>query len=294
MNNHERNNQAQKTFFITFLVNAALMLFKLFAGIFGRSGAMISDAIHTLTDLGTTVIAMLGVKFASKDSDESHPYGHEKIESLAGLLLAVVLLIAAFSIGKAGIFELFAGKSQATVPGVIALFAAAASVLTQGAMFWYAYKTSKRLDSAALLADSYHHLSDALSSVGTFIGIGLARFGVWFADAAASLLICALIVYASYVIAKNCINQLIDAAPPQEENEQIKAAVLSVEGVLCIDAFRCRMHGNRLYVDIEIAVDKCETFASAHQICENVHEALETAFVKILHCTVHANPHEKS
>jgi cation diffusion facilitator family transporter len=133
------------------------MLFKFTAGILGRSGAMISDAVHTLTDLGTTVIAMAGVKIASKDSDEAHPYGHEKFESLAGLLLAFVLFLAAWAIGKAGVSELLAGSSQATVPGLIALAAAAASIITQGVMFWYAFTASKRLDSAALRADSFHH-----------------------------------------------------------------------------------------------------------------------------------------
>ncbi len=294
MNNSERNIHAQKTFLLTLCINTALMLFKFTAGILGRSGAMISDAVHTLTDLGTTVIAMAGVKIASKDSDEAHPYGHEKFESLAGLLLAFVLFLAAWAIGKAGVSELLAGSSQATVPGLIALAAAAASIITQGVMFWYAFTASKRLDSAALRADSFHHASDALSSVATLAGIGLARLGVWFADAAASIFICFFIIYAAWMIARDCVNQLIDAAPPRNETDNIRKVALSIEGVADVDALRCRMHGNKLYVDLEIAVDKNVSFSEAHRISENVHEALETAFPKILHCTVHANPCENS
>ncbi len=294
MNSSERNVRAQKTFFVTLCVNTVLMLFKFTAGILGRSGAMLSDAVETLTDLGTTVIAMIGVKIASKESDETHPYGHEKIESLAGLVLAFVLFTAALSIGRAGIAALSAGRAAAVSPGRIALIAAAASIIVQGAMFAYAFSASKRLESAALRIDALHHASDALSSVGTLFGVGLARLGVWFADAAACLLICALIVYASYRIARDCVNQLIDASPPPKVVEDIKAVVLSIEGVVKIDAFRCRLHGSRLYADIEISVARSASFSGAHRISENVHEALEATFPKIIHCTVHANPCENS
>ncbi len=195
---------------------------------------------------------------------------------------------------QGGVSALLAGGRQATAPGVIALIAAAASIVTQGVMFWYAFAASKRLGSAALRADSFHHASDALSSVATLAGIGLARLGVWFADAAASIFICLFIVYAAWMIARDCVNQLIDAAPPRAETDNIREVALSIEGVVGVDVLRCRMHGNRVYVDIEIAVDKNASFSEAHRVSENVHEALEAAFPKILHCTVHANPCENS
>ncbi len=290
MNSAERNAAAQKTFLITFIVNLLLTFFKFAAAVLGNSAAMLSDAVHTLTDLCTTLIGMAGVKIASKEKDASHPYGHERIESLASLLLAAALFAAAFGIGKQGIQGLINDNADFQTPGFIALTAAALSIVTQEIMYQYAARTAKKLNSSALLADAYHHRSDAFSSIGALLGIMLSRFGVHYADSLASIIICCFIFYSALKILKKAVDELIDSSAPEDKLDQIKQKILSVNGVLAIDDIKSRRHASRLYIDAEIAINENETFSKAHEICENVHALLEECFPEIIHCTVHANP----
>lgn len=286
----QRTKQANKTLCITLLINAVLMVFKFAAGIIGSSGAMLSDAVHTLSDVGTTVLAMFGVRFAGKESDAEHPYGHEKIESLIGLLLAAILAITAVLIGKDGISSLLAGGSAVT-PGVIAMLAALLSIITQEVNYRLAKRTAKAIDSPALLADAWHHRSDALSSVGALIGIGAARLGAWYMEPIASLIICLLILKTAYTIGKDCVSQLIDASATPEQIKGICDTVVHVPGVMHIDSLLSRRHASKLYIDMEIAVHKDVPFTQAHAICERVHHCVESEYPAVLHCTVHANPH---
>ncbi len=287
----ERKRVSDRVFITTLVVNSLLMCGKFLAGIFGHSPAMISDAIHTLSDVGTTVLAMFGVRFAAKREDAGHPYGHQKIESVTGLILSFVLAMTALMIGKSGVETLLAGKDAFVQPGLIAVIAAGVSILTQEALFQLAYRGGVKIDSTAMKADAWHHRSDALSSIGALVGIGAARFfGLWYMDAAASLLICLLILWTAAKIFRDCVNQLIDASAPPEELKQIERAITEIDGVMHIDCIRSRLHGDRLYVDVEISVLRDTSFERAHEICEQVHRHVEQKFEKVLDCTVHANP----
>lgn len=160
------------------LGNVILTAFKLLAGIIGHSGAMISDAVHSLSDVFATFIAFFGVKLSKKSADSEHPYGHDRLECVASMVLAAILLATGIGIGMSGVKTIIAGDySHLQAPGTIALVAAIVSILTKEGMFWYTRHYAKILDSAAFMADAWHHRSDAFSSVGSLIGIGGAIFG---------------------------------------------------------------------------------------------------------------------
>ena len=175
---------------VSLLGNAALSGFKLFAGIFGHSGAMISDAIHSFSDVFTTLVAWIGVKVSKKAADADHPYGHERMECVAALVLGLILLATGIGIGKAGVENIISGRYEALpIPGTIALIAALISIIGKEMMYWYTRYYAKLINSAAFMADAWHHRSDAFSSIGSLIGIAGARLGFPVLDSVASVLI---------------------------------------------------------------------------------------------------------
>lgn len=162
----------RKMSFVSVAGNAVLSGFKFFAGVTGNSGAMISDSIHSFSDVITTLIAWIGVKASKKEADAAHPYGHERIECIASLLLGIVLLGTGLGVGKVGLENIFSGNYQAlTVPSAIALVAAVVSIVSKEAMYWYTRYYANLIHSSAFLADAWHHRSDAFSSIGSLIGI---------------------------------------------------------------------------------------------------------------------------
>ena len=277
---------------VSIIGNVLLSAFKLFAGIIANSGAMISDAVHTLSDVFSTFIVIIGIKLSSKESDTKHPYGHERIECVAALLLAVVLAITGFGIGYSGIMKIIDGMSEPIIPGTLALIAAIVSIIVKEAMYWYTRAAAKKIDSGALMADAWHHRSDALSSVGSFAGILGARLGLPVLDPIASVVICLFIIKAAYDIFKDAIRKMTDEACDNAVVEEIKRVSLSQEGVLGVDQIQTRLFGNRIYVDIEISADGTVPLMQSHGIAQQVHDAIESAFPTVKHCMVHVNPNQ--
>lgn len=273
--------------------NVLLSAFKLFAGIFAHSGAMLSDAVHSLSDVFATLIAYIGVKLSRKVADKEHPYGHERLESVASLLLAVVLLITGLGIGYSGTLKIIGGNYDAlAVPGTLALIAAVVSIVVKEAMFWYTMHFAKLLNSSAFRADAWHHRSDALSSVGSLIGIGAARLGFPIMDPIASVVICLFILKVAYDIGKNALRQMTDCSCPDEVESQLRACILSEEGVLGIDSLRTRLFGDRIYVEVEIDANGADTLQNTHAVAERVHERIEREFGSVKHIMVHVNPQQ--
>lgn len=271
--------------------NGALSLFKLFAGIFAHSGAMVSDAVHSASDVFSSIIVIIGIKIAAKDSDKDHPYGHERFECVAAIVLSVVLLISGLFIGYGAVEKIAAGNPQGIqMPGVLALVAAVVSIVCKEAMYWYTRFYAKRLDSGALMADAWHHRSDALSSVGALIGIFGARMGLPLLDAVASLAICVFILKAAYDIFRDAIDKMVDRACSEETEQAIAQCAGEQAGVLGVDLIQTRVFGNKIYVDIEIRADGSITLEKSHEIAEQVHSAIETRFDKVKHIMVHVNP----
>lgn len=276
---------------VSIIGNAALSLFKMFAGIFAHSAAMVSDAVHSASDVFSSIIVIIGVKLSAKDSDKDHPYGHERFECVAAIVLAVILLISGLFIGYTAAVKIFSGdRENAVSPGIPALVAAVLSIVCKEAMYWYTRHYAKKLDSGALMADAWHHRSDAMSSVGALVGIAGARMGFPVLDTAASLVICIFIVKAAYDIFTDAVEKMVDRSCSEETEREIEKCAASQEGVLGVDLIHTRIFGNKIYVDIEIRADGKISLEESHKIAERVHDAIEESFIKVKHIMVHVNP----
>lgn len=288
--NENMEKIAMKVSIISIIANVVLAAFKLVAGILAHSSAMVSDAIHSASDVFSTFVVMIGIKIASKEPDEEHPYGHERMECVAAIILATILCITGLGIGKNALEYITGNSSEVSVPGMLALIAAIVSIIVKEAMFWYTRRYAKMIDSGALMADAWHHRSDALSSIGAFIGIIFARMGYVMMDSIACLVICVFIVKAAYDIFKDAIDKMVDKSCSLEVEAEIRAIVMSVDGVKGIDSLSTRLFGNKMYVDIEIRADGEKTLNETHEIAEAVHDSIEAQFEKVKHIMVHVNP----
>ena len=282
---------ADKVSTVTILGNLMLSLFKLRAGIVAHSSAMISDALHSASDVFSTFVVIIGIKLASKEADKEHPYGHERLECVAAIILAMVLFITGSAIGIGALKNIFSGSYDGLqVPGVLALAAAIVSIVCKEGMYWYTRYYAKKIDSSALMADAWHHRTDAFSSVGALIGIWGARFGFPVMDSIASIVIFIFIIKAAYDIFRDAIDKMVDHSCDEETEKQIYECVMKNNEVMGIDSLHTRIFGNKIYVDIEINVDGSYTLIKSHEIAEEVHEDIEKSFPKIKHIMVHVNP----
>lgn len=285
----------RKMSFVSVAGNAVLSGFKFFAGVTGNSGAMISDSIHSFSDVITTLIAWIGVKASKKEADAAHPYGHERIECIASLLLGIVLLGTGLGVGKVGLENIFSGNYQAlAVPSAIALVAAVVSIVSKEAMYWYTRYYANLIHSSAFLADAWHHRSDAFSSIGSLIGIAGAMMGYPVLDSVASVVICLFIVKASYDILKDGVVKLLDTSCGESYDKKMADYISGQEGVVCVDSLRSRMFGNKVYIDLEIQVDGEKPLREAHQVAERIHDDVEKTFPDVKHIMIHLNPTAKA
>ena len=276
---------------VTILGNVLLSAVKLFAGIAGHSGAMVSDAVHSLSDVGTTAIAFLGVRLSRKEADREHPYGHERMECAASLILGTILFLVGFGIGWEGLTKITArAYDTLAVPGKIALAAAFLSILSKEAMYWYTRHYALLLDSAAFMADAWHHRSDALSSVGSLIGIGGAMLGFPVLDPVASLVICLCIFKVAFDTMKDAFYKMLDTSCGKEYESRLSAFITNQPDIVRLDSLRTRMFGSKVYVDLEIAMTGTKTLQEAHAVAERIHDAVEETFPSIKHIMIHVNP----
>lgn len=291
MGNKESEKIAMKVSIITVIANIVLSIFKLVAGVLGRSSAMISDAIHSASDVFSTFIVMIGVKFASKESDEDHPYGHERMECIAAIVLAMILAIIGFGIGYSGVMKILQGNyNDLQIPGVIALIAAVLSIIIKETMYWYTKSAAKKINSGSLMADAWHHRSDSLSSIGSLLGILGARIGFPILDPAASVVICIFIFKVAYDVFMDSVYKLTDRACDEEMIDEMRNIIMKEDGVIDIDHIKTRLFANKIYMDLEIQANGNETLEFTHQIAHNVHDKIEKLFPLVKHCMIHVNP----
>lgn len=273
------------------IVNVLLSVGKFIAGLLGNSAAMLSDAVHSASDVISTVIVIIGVKISAKESDANHQYGHERMECVAAILLAVILAGTGLGIGYQGIVVIASGETgKISIPTFLPLVAAVCSVCVKEGMYWYTVAAAKKIKSGALKADAWHHRSDALSSVGSFIGILGARLGVRVLDPLASIVISLFILKAAYDIFMDAVGKLTDEACDAGLVEQMRECILKRDGVCAVDDIKTRMFGNKIYMDIEIECDGNMPLFSAHEVAEDVHDHIEKEFPDVKHCMVHVNP----
>ena len=278
-----------KTSIITIIANIILATIKIAAGIIGKSSAVLADGFHTLSDVLTTFVAIIGLKIASKKADENHPYGHEKYEPVFGKIISIFLVITGLSIGYNGIKILLSGDVE--TPGNIALIAALISIIVKELMYKYTLITAKKIKSFSMEADAWHHRSDALSSIGTFIGVLGARLGLSILDPIAGIIVSIFIIKVGIDLYINSIRGLVDEAADTAIVDKIKNITNSVEGVKSIKDLKTRMFGNKIYVDIDIRVDGNITVKEGHDIALTVHDLVEEKIDTVKHCMVHVEPY---
>ena len=282
---------AYRVSFVTIVGNVVLAVFKLLAGIIAASSAMVSDAIHSFSDVFSTIIVIIGVKISSRESDSSHRYGHERMECMASMGLAAVLFATSIGIGYSGLTKIISSDySGLATPGLLALIAAIVSIIVKELMYHYTMHSAKKINSSSLKADAWHHRSDALSSVASLIGIGGAMMGLKILDPIVSIIICLVIVKAAFDILKESIDKLVDKSCDEETIKKMEETVLNIDGVLDLDDIKTRLFSNKIFVDIEICADGNLTLWDAHDIAENVHDKIEEDFKDVKHCMVHVNP----
>ena len=204
---------------VSIIGNLILSLFKFIAGIVANSGAMISDAVHSSSDVISSVIVIIGVRISAKESDREHPYGHERMECVASIILSVILAVTGLFIAWEAILKISSGNyNKLSVPGYLALIAAVVSIIAKEGMYQYTRVYAKRIDSLALMADAWHHRSDALSSIGALIGIGGAIIGFKVLEPVASIVICVFILKAAYDIFLDSIDKMVDHSCDEKMN----------------------------------------------------------------------------
>ena len=291
MKNKTETASANRISIISIVGNALLTIFKLVAGIVAHSSAMISDAIHSASDILSTVAVIAGINIAAKESDEGHQYGHERVEAVVAVILAIILFATGAYIGYEALAKIITKTySDASMPGKLALVAAVVSIVVKEAMYQATRVVAKRINSTALMADAWHHRSDALSSIGAFVGIYLSRMGYPVGDQIASLVICVFIAKAAWDIFYDAVNRLVDRSCDEETIQKMYDLIINTEGVIVVDDLKTRLFGSKIYVDVEIGADGNLSLYEAHDIAQRIHEDIEEKFSDVKHIMVHVNP----
>ena len=293
----ERNREIYRVTLIGGIANVVLLIFKFVAGILGHSAAMVADAVHSLSDFVTDVIVLVFVHISGKPQDRSHDYGHGKYETLAMTLIGIALLVVAIGILYSGAMKIVAwlGGEQLESPGMLALWAALLSVILKEAVYQYSMVKSRQLDSQVLAANAWHHRSDALSSVGTAIGIGGAIFlgQRWTVlDPIASLVVGAFIVKVAVELLRNGVSDLMEHSLPDDIEEEMLRIVDELPGVTCPHDLRTRRIGNHYAIELHILMDGDITLREAHNKASEVEDLLRTRYGKDTHVAVHVEPKE--
>lgn len=287
----EEQGTAMRVLCMGIAVNVLLSVFKFAASIFAHSGAMLSDAMDSASDVFSNLIVIAGVRMSNKTDDEDHPYGHERLESVAAMIMAAVLTVVGAGIGFNGVRKIiFFHNMDIEVPGMFALVAAIVAIIVKECMFWFTRSVAKKINSDALMADAWHHRSDALSSVGSLVGVGGAMLGFPILDPLASVVICIFIIKAAIGIFIEAVNKMVDKACDAQTVQRMKNLILSHEEVKRLDDLRTRMFGSRIFVDVEFSVDGTMLLKDAHEVAQQVHDEIESEFQAVKHCMVHVNP----
>ena len=275
--------------FITILINFLLFLFKLIAGIIGHSGAMVSDAVHSLSDVITTILVIFGLVMSSKSADREHPYGHERIESVFGIILSFMLFLTGVGIGYNGLLKVI-HHSNLVVPGLISLIAALISILVKEGMYHYTIYYAKKLNSTSLRADAWHHRSDALSSIASFIAILASRLGLPILDPICSMVISIFIMASAISIFKEATKEMVDTAVDSETYNNILNTIKNCHEDLVVNDLKTRMFGSKIYIDLEIAIDGNTSLKKADNLAQKIHNKVEQEFNLVKHCNIHVIP----
>ncbi len=287
----KKHKLAMHTSWANIFMNAFLSVSKLSVGFLAHSRAMINDGINNASDVIGSVIVMVGVTAAAKDPDENHQYGHERLECVASILVSGIVMALGIGLFLEGLGKIFTGSyKNLPIPGMLAVYAAIASIIIKEGMFLYTRRAAKKTNSSALMASAKDSQSDVLATSAGLIGIVGSRIGIPVADSIAAIIISMFIFKVGLDIFKDGMYKMIDHACPDEDVKKIRRIIELQNGVLGIDVLQTRMFGSRAYVDVEILAEGEQTLIQSHEIAERVHRAIEINFPQVKHCMVHVNP----
>lgn len=275
------------------VINIFLFIFKLICGLVIHSGSLISDAVHSLSDIFSTALVMLGIKISNEPSDDAHPYGHEKIETVVAFSLALILFYIGGAIAFDGIKKIIYPQNNISVNlilNTVGIFLALSSIFLKEWLYRFTIKCAKEINSKSMAADAWHHRTDSLSSVGSLIGVIGITIGFPLVDSIACLVISLFIFKAAYDIIKDAFNSLVDHACPEDIIMQIESIVYSEKDIVSLDSLKTRMFGSKYYLDIEITLHADLSVRIAHGIATDIHDKIENNISSIKHCMVHVNP----
>lgn len=276
-------------------LNMVLFAFKLVAGIVGRSGAMVADAVHSASDFATDIVVLLFVRISAKPRDDDHDWGHGKYETLASLIIGVVLLAVGVELLVESVEKISAVVAGEVLPrpGIIAIIAAAVSIVAKEALYQYSMRVGRKLDSPSVIANAWHHRSDALSSIGALLGIGCAYFlgEKWrIADPIAAIVVAALIMKVAINLCRTAIAELLEKSLPAEVEEEILAIISATPNVHKPHNLRTRRIGSNIAIEVHIRVDGSMTVHASHEISRDIEQRLRNRFGQQTAVAIHIEP----
>ena len=295
MSAHSREKAIFRVTWVGSIVNFLLLVFKSIAGILGHSSALVADAVHSLSDFVTDIIVIVFVKISGKPEDDDHKYGHGKFETLATAIIGLALFAVGATLlmsGATKVFEVLKG-AVLPAPSIIALIAAAVSIIAKEILYRYTVRVGKDLDSQAVIANAWHHRSDAFSSIGTFVGVGGAIFlgEKWrILDPIAAIVVSVFIIKVAVELIKPCVNELLERSLPAETEQRILDIIASFPEVSSPHHLRTRRIGNNIAIEVHLRMDGMVTLESAHAVATAVEKRLKGEFGRHTHVGIHMEP----
>lgn len=286
-----RYDESNKVTLISILLNVVLTILKILAGLLGNSTAIISDGLHSASDIITSIGILIGNKISRKPRDEEHQYGHEKAESLVSFILSSVLIIVAIKIGYDGVKELF-NINNILVPNALPLIVAIISIGIKEYQYQITIRVANKINSSSLKADAWHHRSDALSSIAAFIGIGGAMLGFKILDPIASIIVAIVVVKVGVDILKSSCDELMDSSISKQDISKIEALVSKSDNIYGIKDFKSRKYGSVAYVDMSILIDNDKTLEEAHDIADELEKSIISNLNYIKEINIHTEPYK--
>ncbi|WP_352420318.1 cation diffusion facilitator family transporter [Proteiniborus sp.] len=291
VDDNERFRIASRLTWFTIILNGILAILKIGIGIISSSTAMIADGVHTVSDVGSSLGIIVGFIISKKPEDSKHQYGHEKAESIAGFVLSLMLIAVGVKIGYSSIEIMISGNTK--VPGVLALWAAIVSIVVKEFQYRITMSQGKRINSSALMADAWHHRSDALSSIGTLVGIAGARLGYEIFDPLAGLIVSVIVVKVGVELFLKGYNELMDSSIEEDKLIQISNLILGETKIESICDIKARKHGSKIFVDVEVCVNPNISVLEGHDLAEDVEKVVYDNLDNVKKVLVHVNPYNE-
>lgn len=283
-------SQGIKVTVVGMAANLLLVILKMYAGMLSKSQALIADGIHSLSDLLSDVIVILGLKWGSKEADEDHPYGHGRIETLSSMIVGLMLILFGIGLTYNAMTSLY--SHDISHPGPLALIAAAISIIVKEGLYWYTVKTGRKMKSLAVIGNAWHHRSDALSSVAVLIGVGATYLdpSLVYADALAALVVTYFVVKVGASLLWQAMKEVVDTAPSEKTVQKIHDLALAVDGVKNVHDIRARFSASQILSELHIVVDPDQSVREGHAVAKAVEKVLIDEIEDLVKVTIHVDP----